>query len=450
MLHNAKAITGCALKRYSDNYANDIRAKAMTNALSKTDINTLAFCTKGNARMQFKFSLDIPTMGITNQKSSGRCWLFAGLNTLREIVGKKLNVEFFELSQNYTAFWDKYEKINYFLESVIDTADRDTDDRTVAWIMSTGIQDGGQWDMFVSLVKKYGVVAKDAMPETYQSSNTGLMNRIINEKLKMYAVALRKMVNGGASLEAIQVEKDQMLSVMYTLLCECFGEPPCTFDYEYIDKDKKYHKITGCTPESFYNEYVGDSLDEYVSIINAPTKDKPYGRSYTVDYLGNVVGGNEIRYLNVPMEEMKKYILAQMKDNTVVWFGSDVGKFGDRAGGVWDDGSFDYESMFGFDLALSKEDGLDYRFSCMNHAMVITGANIVCEECGKVDRWKIENSWGDQDKANGGYYIMSDSWFDRFVYQAVINKKYLPESLLKELDNPIHLNPWDPMGSLAD
>ena len=450
MLNHATSI-GCAdLKRYSDTYNSDIRAKAMTRALSKCNINDLAFCTMGNAGMQFKFSLDIPTMGITNQRSSGRCWLFAGLNTLREIVGKKLNVEFFELSQNYTAFWDKYEKINYFLESVIDTADRNADDRTVAWIMSTGIQDGGQWDMFVSLVKKYGVVAKDAMPETYQSSNTGIMNRIINEKLKMYAVVLRRMVQDGASLEAVQAKKDEMLSKMYTLLCECFGEPPANFDLEYIDKEKQYKKICGLTPDGFYRDYVGDDLDNYVSIIHAPTKDKPFGRSYTVDYLGNVIGGNEIRYVNVPMEEMKKYILAQLRDDTVVWFGSDVGKYGDRAAGVWNDESFDYESIFGLEFTLSKEDALDYRFSCMNHAMVITGANIVCEECDKVDRWKIENSWGDEGKANGGYYIMSDSWFDKYVYQAVIDKKYLPESLLKELDNPIHLNPWDPMGSLAD
>ncbi len=259
---------------------------------------------------------------------------------------------------------------------------------------------------------------------------------------------MQRQFAAGKSREELDAEKQKMLNEMYSLLCACFGVPPTVFDFEYVDREKNYVNKKNLTPNQFYKEYLGDILDDYVSITNAPTKDKPFNRTYTVDYLGNVLGGSDIEYLNLELSTFKKLILAQLTDRQVVWFGSDVGKFGDRDAGVWDDKAYDYEAAFDMSFDLTKEEGLDYRQSAMNHAMVITGVNL--DEDGNPTKWKIENSWSDE-KGSKGYFVMSDSWFDKYVYQAVVNKKYLDKALLELFKlEPIHLSPWDPMGSLAD
>ncbi len=424
----------------------DKTRRIAANALSKTGLADAAFCGTEAARMHHNFSVEIPTLPVTNQKASGRCWMFAALNVLRERVAARLNLEEFELSQSYLAFWDKFERANYFLETILDTLELEPDDRVLATVLQNGVHDGGQWDMFVNIVKKYGVVPKHAMPETYQSSNTGMMNSLLNTNLKECAVRLRAMYAEGAGIDALHGAKNGMLGSIFCYLCTCYGEPPRSFDFEYTDKEKQYHIDRNLTPRAFYGKYVDMDLDDYVSVIHAPTKDKPYNRMYTVRYLGNVVEGQRVSYLNLPMEELKALVIRQLQDGEVVWFGSDVGKFGDRAGGVWDDRSFGYEELTGLTFRLTKEQRLDYRDSAMNHAMVITGVNLVD---GRPNRWKIENSWGD-DKGNKGYYIASDSWFDQFVYQAVVQRKYLGEKEALLAQKPIELNPWDPMGSLAD
>lgn len=439
-------ITRAMLEEYSKAYNGSAQLKAMTNALSKNDLNAVTFDNRTLSRMQQKFSLEIETMKAANQKSSGRCWLFAGLNVLREIVSKKYNLEYFEFSQSYAAFWDKFEKINYFLESIVATAGEAVDGRLVNWILQTGIQDGGQWDMFVNLVEKYGVVPKESMPETYQSGNTGAMNKAINTKLRKDASILRAMVKRGASGGELEKARKGMLGEFYSFLCACYGEPPAEFEWEARDKDKKFIRFEKLTPAAFRDRYVGFLFDEYVSIINSPTRDKPFGKTFTVRFLGNVAGGRDVIYLNTDMGTMKKLALSQLRDGEVVWFGSDVGKYGDRDSGIWDSLSLDYSKAFGMDFSISKEERLDYRDSAMNHAMVITGVNLHGE---KADRWKIENSWG-EEKGEKGYYMMSDAWFDEYVYQVVIHKKYLPAELLQALKGrPVELPPWDPMGSLA-
>ena len=433
------------LASFRENFAADKSMRAAANAASKTDLADIAFCGMEAARLHHHFSVEIPTMSATNQKSSGRCWMFAALNVLRERVAAKTGMEQFELSQSYCAVWDKFERVNYFYDCILDTADLPADDRTVTYLLQTGVHDGGQWDMFVNIVKKYGVVPKHAMPETFQSSATGSMNRLLNTNLKTGAAALRNLCREGAGAEAVEARKAELLKEAYNFLCICYGAPPQTFDFEYCDKEKQYHIDRGLTPHRFFEKYVDMDLDAYVSIIDAPTKDKPYQHMYTVKYLGNVSGGQEVAYLNLPMEEMKALIIRQLQDGEVVWFGSDVSKFGDRAGGIWDDKSFEYELLTGLDLSLTKEERLDYRDSCMCHAMVITGVNLVD---GKPNRWKIENSWGD-DRGEKRYYVASDSWFDEFVYQAVVRREYLADKadILKE--EPKELAPWDPMGSLA-
>ncbi len=443
---NAKPITCCDIKKYDENYRKCKMKRAMTNAFSKSNMNELAFNTEAAKKMQFKFSTDIKTMAATNQKASGRCWLFAATNVLREIVAKAKNIDNFELSQSWLAFWDKFERVNYFLESIIDTASLPDSDRVVWHILGTGVHDGGQWDMFVNVIKKYGIVPKDAMPETQQSSSTGAMNGHLNKYLKKCAYILRTSIADGKTADEIQAMKQEMLDRSYSFLCMCYSTPPEQFDFEYVDKDGKYNIEKGLTPMGFFNTYIGNMLDDYVSIINAPTKDKPFNAVYTVKYLGNVVGADDILYLNLEMDEFKSIVVKQLLDGEIVWFGSDCGKFGEGSKKQWDDASWDYELLTGLDLTLTKEQMLDYHDSQMNHAMVITGVNI---DDGKPNRWKIENSWG-SDGANGGYHMASDTWFEQFVYQAVVNKKYLGEKaeLLKQ--KPIELEPWDPMGSLAD
>jgi len=426
-------------------HAADARQVA-TLALSKTDLNDAAYNSKGAFAMRQKFSVEIPTLPVTNQEHSGRCWLFAATNVLRERIAKQLNLKQFELSQSYLAFWDKFERANYFLESIIQTADLPTDDRTVAFILNTGVHDGGQWDMFANIVRKYGVVPKDVYDETFQSRNTRSMNHVLNRNLKVCAAKLRRMVAKGAAEEAIQAEKAAMLGRIYAFLCSCYTEPPKAFDFEYVDKDQGYHIEKGMTPQSFCEKYVGDLLEKTVSVIHAPTQDKPYHKTFTIKMLGNVVGGRPVKHLNLPMDEFKQAIIAQLQAGKVVWFGSDVGKYGEREAGIWDDQCFNMELLTGLELKMSKEDSLNYWFAAMNHAMVITGVNLAE---GKPTRWKIENSWGDQ-KGEKGYYICSDSWFDAYVFQAAVEAEYLGDLAALAAQPPIELAPWDPMGTLAE
>lgn len=438
-----KEITKEWLNMANVEYKNNKNLATLRRAIAKNDINNSTYNIEAEGSDAFRFSIDIPTMPATNQKQSGRCWIFAGLNFLREIIGQKYNIENFEFSQNYVAFYDKLEKINFILEKSIELRNKDEDDRVLVWLLQTGIADGGQWDMFVNVVEKYGLVSKDAMPETNASSGTRQMNYLINSMLRKFNADIRKVKDE----DKVRDIKDKVMVDAYNLLCTCFGVPPTKFDFEYVDKKKEYHTIKDILPLEFYKNYVGDVLKDYVSIINAPTKDKPFNKSYTVDYLGNVIDGKDILYLNLNMDDFKELVLNQLKNKELVWFGSDCSNYGDRTKGNWDDKLFTYNESFEIDFNLTKEESLLFRHSAMNHAMVLTGVNIVED---KPTKWKIENSWG-SDVANKGYYMCSDTWFDRFVYQAVVNKKYLSAEQKKMLKSKqIHLKPWDPMGTLAD
>lgn len=419
--------------------------KALSRVIVKNEIQGIFEKLEVKPSIQFKFSNEIKTLPVTSQKQSGRCWIFAGLNVLREIVANQYGLKEFELSQNYTAFYDKLEKINYFIEIMDDFLTCDQDDRTLQHILKTGIQDGGQWDMFVSLIEKYGVVPKEAMMETSSASNTRFMNQIINIKLRQYAANARHLVEDGLANEIPDLKR-QALDELYTFLVTNLGMPPKNFDLELVVNDS-YQMIKNLNPKSFYKEYMKDVLKDYISIIHAPTKDKPFMKTYMVQYLGNVIDGRDIKYLNLEMDDFKDLVLKQLLNKELVWFGSDVSRFGDRTVGVWDDNQYDYEEMLEMSLYMTKEDELDYSMSSMNHAMVLTAVNL---NDGKPNRWKIENSWGDS-AGNKGYFLMTDTWFDRYVFQAVINKKYLNDKQLKAWkQEPIKLKPWDPMGSLAD
>ena len=442
-----KPISTQMLDAFTTSYQENPQRQLAAHALSKCALSDVAFVSGEAGKLRQKFSLCIPTLEVTNQKHSGRCWLFAATNVLRESIAKVHNIEPFELSQSYLAFYDKFERCNYFLESILETADLPTDDRTVMFLLHTGVHDGGQWHMFASIVQKYGIVPKDAFDETYQSENTKEMNYVLNRNMKICAAKLRRMKQAGKSEEELQAAKEEMLSKVYSYLVSCYGEPPKTFNFEYVDKDKQYHAVKDLTPLSFSAYcHVPELLGEMVSIIHAPTKDKPYDHTYTIQFLGNVVGGQKVKHLNLSLEDFKGAILRQLMAGKVVWFGSDVSHDGNRTMGLWDDRSFDFSLLSGLDMDISKEDALDYGFAAMNHAMVLTGVHL---EEGKPVRWRIENSWGDE-KGDKGYYICSDSWFDKYVFQAAIERSFLGDKAHLTSLVPTVLAPWDPMGTLAD
>lgn len=428
-------------------YLSDKNNAVFRHAISRVTITDAVHDYGALIDTSMTFSNEIKTMAVTNQKSSGRCWIFAALNLLRETVAKKAGINTpFELSQNYISLYDKIEKANFALESVISLCQYSPNERVFQFILDNPVSDGGQWDMFVNLVRKYGLMPKDAFPESFQSNNTRETNFLVNAIIRNFAYQAHELAINGKK-EEIRPLKEKTMEAVYRLFFDAFGVPPKEFLFEYRDSKDKHHRESH-TPKSFFDKYIGKEIEEYQSLINSPTSDKPYLRNYTIDYLGNVFEGKPINHLNVEMGQMKEAIIKQLLAGELVWFGSDVSFYRDRDSFAWDDKAFDYESALGFRLDFDKGAMLDYRHSAMNHAMVITGVDL--DEKGQAKRWKIENSWGDQSGAKG-YYVMSDSWFDRFVYQAVVKTKYLTKEQVSAAKKvPIHLNPWDPMGTLAD
>ncbi|MEY8462981.1 aminopeptidase C [Streptococcus merionis] len=393
------------------------------------------------------FSIDLTKDPVANQKASGRCWMFAALNTFRHSMIGTHKMENFELSQAHTFFWDKYEKANWFLEQILATADQDLTSRKVKFLLDTPQQDGGQWDMVVALFEKYGVVPKSAYPESVSSSASRELNSYLNKLLRQDAQKLRDMVKSGQAESAIQEQKDAFLQEIFNFLAMNLGLPPRQFDFSYRDKDDNFHLDKGMTPHSFYDKYVGIKLEDYVSIINAPTADKPYGKSYTVELLGNVAGSRDVRYLNVEMARLKELAVAQMQAGETVWFGCDVGQSSNRQSGVMATDLYDFTSGMNLELTQNKAGRLDYSESLMTHAMVLTGVDL--DENGQSLKWKVENSWGDK-VGEKGYFVASDAWMDEYTYQIVVRKEFLTEDELAAYQaEPIVLAPWDPMGALA-
>ncbi|EAC9982174.1 aminopeptidase, partial [Listeria monocytogenes] len=431
---------------FAQAYQDNNKQTALQRSVVKNGITASAENVSAKVNNVPVFSVDVTTGKVSNQKQSGRCWMFAALNTFRHKMLNDFNLKEFELSQNHTFFWDKYEKANYFYENILATANEPLTSRKVAFLLQTPQQDGGQWDMIVSIFQKYGVVPKTVMPESSNSSNSRDLNNYLNKKLRKDAVALRQLVAEGKTAEDIQTAKEAMLEDIYRFLATSLGTPPETFDFEYRDEDKNYHIDRNLTPQSFYEKYVGVDLDDYVSIINAPTADKPYNQSYTVEMLGNVVGGKEVKYLNVDMPTFKKLAIAQLEQGESVWFGCDVGQSSTRDTGIMALDAYDINDLFDIDFTMTKTERLDFGESLMTHAMVLTGVDLID---GESTKWKVENSWGEKVGTNG-FFVMSDAWMDEYTYQIVVRKEFLTAEQLAAFEaEPTVLAPWDPMGALA-
>ncbi len=435
------------LKKFRDKFDSDKTSMAVSSAVARVGIDEASLNNDVLRRHKHMFSVTTKKGKITEQKHSGRCWMFAALNTARVDTIKKYNLKTTEFSQVYTLFWDKLERSNYVLDSIINTVEEPRTSRLVAYLLSDPLGDGGQWDMFKGLLKKYGIVPKDHMPETFHSSDTTVMDRYLTSMLRFFSSQLRDKYEESKDLAKLQKMKEDMLYKVYNILVKCLGNPPGKVNFEYLDIDEKYHRLPEMTPQEFFKETIGWNLDERVSVINAPTKDKPYGKIYTVKYLGSVSEGDKIRYLNVPNDVMKKAAITALKDGEPVWFGCDVGKLSHKSSGIMDNDIFNYELTMGYYPEWTKAGRLDYYESQLTHAMVFTGVNL--DKNGNVINWQVENSWGEKP-GKEGMFSMSDEWFDTFMYQIMIDKKYLPKEWQEKLDQePVELEPWDPMGALA-
>ena len=433
------------LDNLKSDYLKNEKLVVMQHALFENDLTKIASNQQAKANQPFVFSIDLKTHGITSQLQSGRCWLFSALNVLREALINELKIEGdFELSQNYLAFYDKLEKANWFMECVKKELANDLDSEKMRFLLEGAVSDGGQWNMLVSLIEKYGICPKDAYPESFQAGHTRKLNRLINRRLRKFA-SEAKMAFDNDQLADIETLQAQALKEVYQLIAANFGIPPQSFTLEYYNQDHQAQSMELTSHELY--QLTKLNLDDYVNVIHGPTADKPYYQTFTVEYLGNVVNGQPVQLLNLPLDEFKKATIKQMQAGELVWFGCDCSQDGDREAGLWDDAYFSYEKAFDLDLQMSKEAMLESKESAMNHAMVFSGVHLVDNQA---KRWKIENSWGEK-VGHKGYFIASDNWFDKYVYVVAIHKRFLPEKALKALEQePIVLKPWDAFGTLAN
>jgi bleomycin hydrolase len=425
------------LARISKVYTATPAQKAVKNALSSTSMATLATNSENLAMIDTHFSHCVYTQGVTDQKSSGRCWLFTGLNVLRAKMIAKHNLAGFEFSQNYNFFYDQLEKSNLFLQAIIDTRDLPLSDRKVDWLLRNPLSDGGQFTGVSNLIMKYGVVPKSAMPETYQSNNTSAMGNILKLKLREWALELREL----KPAKAVQ-RKEEMLSEVYYILVECLGLPPQEFEWARYDKSGELVSKKTYTPKSFYDEYIGEDLEQnYVMVMNDPSRE--YNKVYEIEYDRHVYDGENWLYINLPIERVKELAIASIKDNTAMYFSCDVGKFLNRSRGTLDVANFDYASLFNTSFTMDKKQRIQTYASGSSHAMTLIAVDL--NEAGKPKKWMVENSWG----AGSGYrgnLIMTDEWFEEYMFRVVVERKYVPEDILKMLDQkPVLLPAWDPM-----
>lgn len=436
---NGGGISPEMLRQIKQAYQGTPADKAIRNAIANNNINKLAVNLESLNNLDTHFSHKVESKGISDQQSSGRCWLFTGLNVLRAKAIAKYDMGEFQFSQNYSFFWDQMEKANLFLQGIIDTRQKPMDDKMVEWLFKHPIGDGGQFTGVSDLLTKYGVVPADVMVETYSSNNTARMGNLIGLKLKEFGLQLRE--NPQASAAELEKKKTEMLGTIYRMLVLNLGEPPTKFTWTRKDAKGNPVETKEYTPLSFFDEYVGDDLrNNYVMLMNDPSR--AYYKLYEIDFDRHSYDGKNWTYVNLPIDDIKQMAIASIKDSTMLYFSCDVGKFFNREQGVLDVNYLDYGSLLGTTFGMDKKQRIQTFSSGSSHAMTLMAVDL--DENGKPKKWMVENSWG--PGANSGHVIMTDEWFDEYMFRLVVNKKYITEKVKEVLkQKPTRLPAWDPM-----
>ena len=427
------------IAKFQQDYQQNKQNKIAELAVVNNGVQKASFNGEGIRDLNRTFSIEIPTDNVTDQKQSGRCWLFAALNVLRHKFAKQYHTKNFTFSQSYLFFWDRIERANIFFNHILETADKPVDDRTVHFYLQAPDTDGGQWHMAISLIRKYGLVPTYAQDESFTANNTAAFNQALNMKLREDGLVLRKLAQAGKNDE-IEQKRQEYLSEIYRMAVIAFGQPVQKFDLEFKDDDGNYKLDQNITPLDFFHNYFEDDLDDYVVLFNAP--DHEYDKLYAFPFEDNVEGGSPVRFLNTKIENLKEAAIKQLKDGETIWLGCDVGKQSDRQKGILAANLYETDTIFGIETKLNKKERLQTGASGSTHAMTFVGVDVVD---GKPRQWKVENSWGTK-VGDKGYFVMDDKWFDEYLFKVVVKKQYLPEKLVKIAEGEATPVPcWDSM-----
>ncbi|WEV43616.1 aminopeptidase [Lactobacillus sp. ESL0684] len=435
-------ITNQEIAEFSADFNSDPKNQVIARATGRSGIYAAAYNDRAKVELDRVFSVELPTQNVTAQQQSGRCWEFAALNVLRHIFGKQYHVKNFTFSQAYNFFWDKIERANIFYNHIIESADQSLETPEVRKYLASAGQDGGHFQLAVSLIEKYGVVPTSVMPENFNTNHTDALKLVLGKKLKKDALVLRQLKQAGEDEKLVRTQK-QFLNEVYRMTAMAVGEPPRKFDFEYRDDNGSYHLDRDLTPTSFFHKYLAEvNFSDYVVLTNSPNHE--YNKLYGIPADNNVAGGGEIRLLNVPMEYLASATVKQLKDGEAVWFGNDVLQQMHRQEGLLDSELYQFSDLFDVDLKMSKADRLRTGEANFSHAMTFVGVD---EDHGKIRRWKVENSWGDQ-VGDQGFFVMNNDWFNDYVYEVAVHKRYLTKQQQELAAGPIteNLPVWDPLG----
>ncbi|MBR5335771.1 MAG: C1 family peptidase [Bacteroidaceae bacterium] len=440
---NNGGIDAQMLKELTESYKPTAAEDALRNILLNNNVNTMAINQANQNEMDTYFSNSVNSKGISDQESSGRCWLFTGMNVMRAKMIAENNLGAFEFSQVYSFFFDQLEKSNLFLQGVIDTRKASFDDRTVDWLFRNPLSDGGTFTGVADIITKYGLVPKGVMKETYTSNSTNAFNSLLKRKLREFGLRLRQASEKGAKEKELQAMKKEQLKVVYRMLATVYGVPPTEFTWAPKDANGKYREEPQTyTPMSFYQKYIGwDLQNNYVMLMNDPTR--PYWKSYEIEYDRHAYDGHNWLYVNLPLDEIKAMAIASIKDSTMMYFSCDVGKFLDSKRGLLDIDNYDYETLFGVEFGMDKRERVLTYDSGSSHAMTLKAVDL--DSNGNPVKWQVENSWG-ASSGHHGTIIMTDEWFNEYMFRLVVDKKYAPAKVLDVLkEKPTKLPAWDPM-----